>query len=67
MKHHKTRTLVPGARRRGLHLDRLLSAAIVQPPIEPKCTEAGVAQLTDLAGVLDDRDDAWPQPTHARS
>src|SRR2546426_12701465 len=67
MKHHETRTLAPGVRRRGLHLDRLLSAAIVESPIEPQSAEAGVAQLAALAGVLDDRDDAWTQPAQARS
>jgi hypothetical protein len=67
MKHHETRTFASGARRRGLHLDRLIDAAIVEPAIEPQCAKSGVAQLADLAGVLDDGDDPRAQPAQARS
>src|SRR5687768_15123451 len=65
MKHDETRSLVAGARRSGLHQDRLLDAAIVEPPVKPQCAKARVAQLAGLAGVLDDRDDARTQPAHA--
>src|SRR6266852_5948830 len=65
MKHHETRARASRARRRGFHLDRLIDAAIVEPPIEPQCAKARVAQLTSLAGVLDDRDDARTQPAQA--
>ena len=67
MKHHETRALATGTWRRGPHLDRLLDATVVEPPIESQRAEARIAQFTDLAGVLDDRDDARTQPAQARS
>src|SRR5258706_3544220 len=64
MKHDETRALAAGARGRGFHRDRLLDAAILEPAVESQRAKARVPQLADLAGVLDDRDDARAQPTH---
>src|SRR6185295_8461712 len=64
MKHDKSRALAPGSGGRGLHLDGLFHTAVVQPAVETQRTKARVSQLAGLAGMLDHRHDAWPEPAH---
>src|SRR6185503_12985667 len=64
MKHNKTRALAPGSGGRGLHLDGHFHTAVVQPAVETQRPKTRVSQLAGLAGMLDDRHDAWPEPAH---
>src|ERR1700687_4345433 len=64
MQHDEAWALAAGARWRGAHLDGLFDPTVVEAPVEPQRAKARVAQLADLACVLDDRDDARTEPAH---
>ena len=56
MKHDEARALASGARGGGLHLDRFLGAAIVEPAVETQRAKTRVSQLAGLTGVFDEVD-----------
>ena len=65
MQHDEPRALGAAGRRILRYLDRLFGAAVIHPSVEPQRAEARVDELRPLkALVIDDRDEARPQPHH---